>query len=127
MRPEFMCVVAAALALACGGTRRQPATAASEATSGPAETAASGDRGITYQGGDGLSCKTAIAIVGAQGESDGVASEYAWISHHYPGAKFKQQSLIACGGNAADQMEIVTTAGEDVVLFFDISRFFGKL
>ena len=127
MRREFMCVVAATLAWACGGASPQPTTAASEATSGPAETAASGGGGITYAGGDGLSCNTAIAIIGAHGESDGVESEYAWIGSHYPGAKFKQQALIECGGLAADQMEIVSAEGQDIVLFFDISRFFGKL
>ena len=127
MRSELMCVVAAALALACGGARQEPATPASEAASPPEEAAADSGGGISFQGGDGLSCKTAIAIVGAKGEADGVASEYDWIQSHYPGAKLKQQSLTDCTGVAADQMAIVTAEGQDVVLFFDISRFFGKL
>jgi hypothetical protein len=131
MKAQMMSVMAAALALACGGAQQEPATpaseAGSEAASAPRETASSAGGGISYQGGSGLSCQEAIVVVGAQGESDGVASEYAWIERHYPGSSFKQQWLIECGGAAADQMEIVTADGKDVVLFFDISRFFGKL
>jgi len=126
MKSQLMSVVAAALLLACGA-RPEPASPASEAASGPGETASATGGGISYQGGSGLSCKEAIVVVGAQGEADGVASEYDWIKQHYPGSSFKQQALIECGGAAADQMEIVTADGKDVVLFFDISRFFGKL
>jgi hypothetical protein len=79
------------------------------------------------QGGDGSSCETAIATVGAQGKSDGVASEYAWIKSHYPGARLKQQSLVDCSGAVADKLAIVTADGTDVVLFLDISRVFGQL
>lgn len=127
MSSQLKSVLAAGLLLACARRQPPPATPASEAASGPGETASSAGGGITYQGGSGLSCQEAIAVVGAQGERDGVASEYDWIKQHYPGSSFKHQALIECGGAAADQMEIVTADGKDVVLFFDISRFFGKL
>jgi hypothetical protein len=127
MKIQWMCVVSAALALACGGAQTEPVTPAGERASSPGEAAAADGGGVSYRGGDGLSCQTAIAIVGAAGESDGVAAEYAWIKSHYPGAQLKQQSLVDCSGAAADKMAIVTAEGADVVLFFDISRFFGKL
>lgn len=127
MKSRLMCVATAAFTVACAGAQTDFATPANERAGSPEPTAAADGGGVSYQGGDGLSCPTAIAIVGAQGESDGVASEYAWIERHYPGARLKQQSLIDCGGAAADKMAIVTAEGADVVLFFDISRFFGKL
>jgi len=124
-----MVIGCATLVSACSGAQKEPATAANEASSGPSEAAASDSAGgaIKYEGGDGSSCKQAIAIVGAHGEQDGVASEYTWINQHYPGSKLDQQSLIDCNGAPADQMAIETADGQKIVLFFDISRFFGKL
>jgi len=129
---QWIVVGCAVLAFGCAGAQKEPATAAtpaSEATSGPDEAASSQSVGgaIKYEGGDGSSCKQAIAIVGAKGEQDGVASEYSFIEQHYPGAKLDQQSLIECNGAPADQMALETADGKKVVLFFDISRFFGKL
>jgi len=127
---KWLTIGCATLAFACAGAQKQPATATTEASSGPDEAAASqgsGKTGIQYEGGDGSSCQQAIAIVGARGEQDGVASEYTWIKQHYPGAKLDQQSLIDCNGAPTDKMAIETADGQKVTLFFDLSRFFGKL
>lgn len=126
MRFHSMCVVSAALTWACGGAQADPVTPAHERASSSGEAAAPAGGGISYEGGDGSSCQNAIAIVGAKGEADGVASEYTWIKSHYPGARLEQQALTECSGAPADKMSIVTAEGANVVLFFDISRFSGK-
>ena len=80
---------------------------------------------ITYTGGDGSSLATAIHIVGALGEDDGVASEYQWIGAHRPGAKVLRQALVMDSGRAYDILSIRHGEATEQV-FFDITDYFGK-
>ena len=61
---------------------------------GSAGGAPAGPKGVTYEGGDGLSCETRVVIRGAAGEMDGVAAERAWLRAKYPGSKLRKQSMM---------------------------------
>jgi hypothetical protein len=80
---------------------------------------------ITFDGGDGASPATAIVIVGAEGTSDGVASEYDWIEKMRPGAEVLGQALVQEGNRVYDAITI-RTGGKEEVIYFDITDFFGK-
>jgi len=91
---------------------------------GGAATAA--PKGVTFAGGDGLSCETRVVIRGAAGEMEGIAAEHAWLRAKYPGSKLRLQALTKCAEQPADQMSITTADGRAVDVYFDISDFFGK-
>src|SRR5262249_48498322 len=93
---------------------------------GPGGGAPAAPKGVTFAGGDSLSCETRVVIRGAAGEMDGIAAEHAWLRAKYPGSKLRKQSLIKCAEQPADQMSIATSDGRTVDVYFDISDFFGK-
>jgi len=68
---------------------------------------------------DGLSCTTRVPV-------PGISAEYAWVRRHYPGAQVKMQALGECAGAPADELYVMTAAGRQITLYFDISSFFGK-
>jgi hypothetical protein len=127
-----LAIFALLLATACATTPppaaqpvSQPAAAATPAPAPePAATADTRPRGVIIPA-RGLSCRSAI-VIAATNEHDGIAQEKAWISENYPGATQVQQSLIKCNDKPADQIDIETTNGRKVSLYFDISNFFGK-
>ena len=80
---------------------------------------------ITYAGGDGSSLEKAIIIKGAT-EATGVHAEYEYLAKHYPGYKRGRQSLSSNKGRAYDVLEFTTADGRKMVIFFDITEFFGK-
>ena len=100
--------------LHCAGNRPEPET--------PRQTSQ-----VTYAGGDGSSCETAILIHGASNEQDGVAAEYDWLKKKFPGFAMQRQSLIECGGHPADKMEFSTADGQARTVLFDINEYFGKM
>ena len=75
--------------------------------------------------GAGSSYATAI-VVPATNEISGVQWEYAYIRTHYPGSKFMYQALDSHGGKPYDIMTFETANGKQRVLYFDISRYFGR-
>jgi hypothetical protein len=81
---------------------------------------------VSYGGGDGSAPDKAVLIQGAGSSAEGVPAEYRWIAQHYPGAKRVRQALKSFGGKPQDEITIKTAAGEEKVLYFDISGFFGK-
>jgi len=74
---------------------------------------------------DGLSYQSAI-VIDAKSETTGVAKEYEWLKQQYPGYKLQKQSLNYQGKKVYDVMKIKTEAGEDLEIYFDITKFFGK-
>jgi hypothetical protein len=80
-----------------------------------------------YAGGNGLSIEQAVIITGAQDETEGVHTEYAWLSEKYPGHKRGEQSLVSNNNHFFDRLVIQTKNGQSVVIYFDITSFFGKL
>lgn len=92
---------------------------------------------VVYAGGDGTSMEKAVVIVGASGEFEGVASEYAWLEIQFGPKNVNWQSpeqgLIAENGRYYDvlNVEFLTDVGDyrkgDVAEFyFDITDFYGK-
>lgn len=106
-------VIAMFLALALAACRTvSPAPSAAPATS---------------SGGDGASMATAI-VIDAANEADGVAAEYAWLREHFPGARVVNQSLLTpAGDHVYDAIEFTARDGTKHTVYFDISRFFGKM
>ena len=79
----------------------------------------SGDR-------DGSSFEKAV-IIDAKNETTGVDAEYVWLKENYPGYKTLSQSLNHSNSKPFDIINIQTSTGEKKKVYFDISKFFGKL
>ena len=75
---------------------------------------------------EGSSYTNAVFIT-EKTESKGVDAEYKWLREHYPGYKLNKQSLGHSGGKPYDLMYIKTSSGEEKIIYFDISNFFGNL
>lgn len=80
---------------------------------------------VSYSGGGGANAADAVVIVGAEGESDGVASEYQWVKTNRPGAQVDRQALVMRGEKAFDVLTLSTDGAEEEV-WFDITGYFGK-
>lgn len=87
--------------------------------------------GISFVGGQGTSTADAVRIVGAHGESDGVASEYTCLDAAFGSRrkgkwKLLRQSLVGKDGKNFDVMSVELQDGTKKDVFFDISDYFGK-
>jgi len=80
---------------------------------------------VKYEGGDGSSMEKAV-IIKARNEQVGVDAEYAWLAKKYPGYKMTRQSLMRDKGKKYDMLEIKTTDGKQLEVYFDITDYFGK-
>lgn len=69
--------------------------------------------------------KSAI-VIDAQNEFQGVRAEYEWIRDHMPGWKPVAQHLLNEDGRVYDMIE-VSRGGETREVWFDITKWFGKL
>jgi hypothetical protein len=74
---------------------------------------------------DGSSFEKAI-VIKADNEIDGVTAEYDWLKSKYPGYKLNLQKLVMHNDKPYDLLTIITQKGEEKVIYFDISNFFGK-
>jgi tetratricopeptide (TPR) repeat protein len=70
-------------------------------------------------GGDGSSFETAIIV-------NSIPEEYQYLRENYPGHKFIMQSLVSHDGVPYDILQIKTSEGETLEIYFNISSFFGK-
>lgn len=80
---------------------------------------------VLYAGGDGTSQITAVVILGAKGEDEGIASEYAWLAAHRPGAKVLRQALVQDPSRVYDVLTLAAGA-ESQEVWFDITGYFGR-
>ena len=80
---------------------------------------------VTFAGGDGLSCETAILIKGAK-EDTGVQSEYGWLAQRYPGYYVEKQSFEERDKRLYDVIEITTREGVRKKVYFDITEFYQR-
>jgi hypothetical protein len=124
-------VIALAGSAACAANRPPEASAPSSsappsAPPGDARPVSARASGLSYAGGDGLTCETRVLILGAKDEQVGVGAEYDWLKAKYPGHKVQKQSLLSCAGKPTDQLDIRTADDKPVKIHFDISDFFGK-
>jgi hypothetical protein len=74
---------------------------------------------------DGTSYEKAI-IINERNEQAGVHAEYTWLKAHYPGYKLKSQELSFNKKKPYDILHILTDYGQEVVVYFNISKFFLK-
>lgn len=75
---------------------------------------------------DGSSFEKAI-IITEKTESTGVTAEYKWLSNHYPGYTSGGQSLVYHDKKPYDILNIKTSTGTPIKVYFDISNYFGKM
>jgi hypothetical protein len=74
-----------------------------------------------YSGGDGLS-KAKAVVLKIPSDSAGIASEYVWVAHTYPGSKVVQQALSTWDhGKRYDVLTLRTADQATVELWFDIT------
>jgi hypothetical protein len=73
---------------------------------------------------DGSSFEKAV-IIKEKSELTGVDAEYAWLKKNYPGYKVKSQALTNHNKKPYDILTILTSSGEEKVIYFDISNFYG--
>jgi hypothetical protein len=77
-----------------------------------------------YSGGDGLSKKHAV-VIESPSETRGIASEYVWVAHRYPGSKVLRQALTTWQhGKRFDVLTVATGDGSQVELWFDITKMY---
>ena len=86
--------------------------------------------GIQYCNGPGTNKRDAVKIIGANGEFDGIDSEYYLVSLIFKIIKknwaLLQQELYLEGDRAYDRLIIEDEDGKVSDIFFDISAFFGR-
>jgi hypothetical protein len=75
---------------------------------------------------DGSSFDKAI-VINETSERYGDPAEYTWIRKNYPGATNNSQALVYHAKKPYDILHITTADGKAVSIYFDISKFFGKL
>lgn len=80
---------------------------------------------VRYAGGDGSSYDNAVMILGANMLS-GVVAERDYIQQRYPGCELRKQSLHEHDRRRFDLIEFVTVAGDEKLIYFDISAFHCK-
>lgn len=61
----------------------------------------------------------------APSEAAGVASEYAWVAHTYPGCKVLQQAVTTWQhGKRYDVLTVETADRAKIVVWFDITSMY---
>jgi hypothetical protein len=74
-----------------------------------------------YSGGNGLSKRNAVVLKIAS-DSGGIASEYVWVAHTYPGSKVVEQALTTWDhGKRYDILTVQTADQAKLELWFEIS------
>jgi hypothetical protein len=100
------------------------AVSAGCANTKPAGIGASGKNSY-YEGGDGTSFEQAVLFPKAGSSMEGIPLEGKWIAEKYPGARKKSQAVVNHGGRLYDRITIVTAAGEEKEIYFDMTSWFG--
>ncbi len=71
-----------------------------------------------------------IVISDVAGHIDAVDSEYVYLRSHFGQRgvdwKLKTQSLLEHNGRMIDAMNIETTDGSKLVVYFDITKYWGQ-
>ena len=78
---------------------------------------------ITIKGGNGTTRESAIKILGADNNLDGISAEYKIIGKEW---KLLTQELHEHEDNIYDKLIVQNAAGSVKEIWFDITDFFGK-
>jgi hypothetical protein len=73
----------------------------------------------------GGSFETAV-VIQASNEFEGVAMEYQWLDERYPGYQTLSQTTASQNGKIYDLIMIETIDGTQMMIYFDITAFYGK-
>ena len=84
------------------------------------------DSSPRFIGGNGKSISEAIIIRGAKNEMEGIAAEKYWLRENMPGWSLVRQELFTEKDKVYDGLKIRSTYGEERLIYFDITSFFGK-
>jgi hypothetical protein len=68
---------------------------------------------------DGSTPENAVVV-------NSIGEEYAWMQRHYPGFQPAMQALSEIDGKPYDVLTWRNTRGEEKIVYFDISKFFGS-
>ncbi|MBB4659721.1 hypothetical protein [Parvularcula dongshanensis] len=68
----------------------------------------------------------ALVPIEAQDTAAGKAAELSWLGERYPGFVITNQTTLRCDGVPVDRVAF-TQDGQDHVVMFDTSAFFGKV
>jgi hypothetical protein len=120
MKKGFLLIVLL-LIVGCESGHKQ-----TDPTTQDTKTARPSIKGVSFAGRDGSSIENA-AIIKAPNELAGVRGEYDWIRKNHPDWQLLEQSALNAGGRVYDKMNFQTPDGRRVILYFDITDFFGKL
>jgi hypothetical protein len=108
------------LSLAFAGAVLAPMANAAD-VSPHANTSASDFNPANYSGGNGLSKANAV-VLKISSDAAGIGSEYAWVTHNYPGSKVVQQALTTWDHEKRYDVLTVETSDHSMVeLWFDIT------
>jgi hypothetical protein len=85
---------------------------------------------VTFSNNAGLSQDDAIVIMNAVNDSEGVDAEYYYLEQRYGERPddwdLISQSLVDQGETIYDRMNLMLSNGDSVIIYFDITDFFGK-
>ncbi len=89
---------------------------------------ASGGKDVNPSNSDGMAQKRMPIHINETNEMTGVDAEYAWLKKNYPGYSSEGQALVMDkAGHPFDIIHIKTADGQKKDVYFDISKFFGKM
>lgn len=94
-------------------------------TSNSTKSTTSSNKVVTSSEKDGSSYENAI-VIKAKNEMEGVKKEYEILAKMFPNYKPKSQGLSSKNGKEYDRITIITSDGNEKVIYFDITNFFGK-
>ena len=81
---------------------------------------------VTYGGGDGRTMKTAIIVMGATNEQQGILAENAYVAQLHPDWRSGDTALFHKMGHYYDYNMYFTKNGSKRTLIFDVTEFFSK-
>jgi hypothetical protein len=81
---------------------------------------------ISFTGGDGSSMDKAVVIHSAT-ERSGVHAEYDYLRQHFPGYQKGDQSVLQDKQRVYDVLHFTTADAKKMVIYFDITEFYGKI
>ncbi len=76
---------------------------------------------LTFAGGNGLSVKNPVIILGAKSLDDGLAAEQIWLAKNIPAGTTVSKQFLTMGDRRFDVIEIALDNGQTQHVYFDIS------
>lgn len=110
---KIMFVLVTVFFISCSSTKNTDIVADSKGTS------------VVKMANDGSSYEKAV-IIKAKDEMSGVSKVYSKLKEMYPGFKLISQGSGSRNGKHYDTMKIMTSNGEEKLVYFDITSFYGK-